>query len=261
LIKANCGGRQSICARPDGKLNASGNQPISHTNRRNNLLVSPLAPLQLRLGPEHTIVLEKFERFSQGFQSTFEQNRLVVETLEKLLALRGQIPGTLGLGLQRLFRYFGPEDLARIITSQELEARRCLLAVLPFSLLREVLEHIPPSSIYELSQSFWKQNRVSVQGIDGWEQSVHTLFQGVPPKVSCQQNMGPNLPVDAAMLLSLMLVLVTEEQRLHLERQGRKPRLRNLFYPDLLRGVSQDIAQNVLLTCDGRSLAHWFSML
>jgi hypothetical protein len=67
--------------------------------------------------------------------------------------------------------------------------------------------------------------------------------------------------VDAAMLLSLMLVLVTEEQRLHLERQGRKPRLRNLFYPDLLRGVSQDIAQNVLLTCDGRSLAHWFSML
>ncbi len=224
-------------------------------------LVSSTAPIQVRMGPEHMLLSEKFERFSQSFHPTLEQKRHVLDILEKVLATQGQIPCALGHGLQRLFRYFSPEDLSKMIEAQDLESQRCLIAMLPFSLLKDTLDNLSPKTIFSLAQSFWNQNRVSIQGIEGWEMAGLRAFEGGPMKVSGPSSLGPSLPVDASMLLSLMLPHISPQDRQKLSKDGRKPWIRSLFYPDLLRNLAPEKAQNILLSCDGRALAHWFSTL
>lgn len=223
-------------------------------------IMSKISPINLTPGPEFLFVADEFKKFTNSYLASTEQQIKAVYKIRNAIALMGQLAAVPGQSIEKLFKVYGPEELAPILLKQPLEAKRCILSLMPLNALQQITRILPPETASSLAESFWKSNRVSLAAIEGWEKVAKNSMASQEILIQLPKESSQSLPVDVSTILSVMLPLIPAGERQRIETLGSKAWTNAVFYPSQLTKLGTENARNVLLSVDAHSLSHWYSL-
>ncbi|MDQ3233641.1 MAG: hypothetical protein M3Q07_17625, partial [Pseudobdellovibrionaceae bacterium] len=214
------------------------------------------------LGPETHLSLHSLQlsEFMRTFAPGSKERQDTLQELEQEQALKTHFDQRTLMHVRRLFQDYDVRDLLASRSESGIEAKRALLALAPGIKIRELVDALNPNETLLLAQSFYTSNRIPSMELQRWFEWA--AAGSIPDTSPAKPGMnGASQECDASWILGFLISKLPEHDRRDMMDLPPKPWMRTLFYPELLRHMSESRARDILLSVDATNLLHWYASL